>query len=341
MATAPKDAGQQAADTSTVVLTLSPHDVLIGDRLGAFWPDKAAALGRLMAEDGQNDPIKVRRNGPRAAKPWTLVAGHHRLAGAVMENLSIIYAIEVSGDETTLRRMEASENVERGSRSPIERACFVRAIADAAEKRLADQHEGLTTFQIAARGRWEAEKAKAPGVVHDDKLTELEAAHATANFAGAYGWSADVAAAIGLSERSVYMDLALHRAIVAPFPHLYRELAIHPVVGENASALREIAAVKDEGSRRRLIEALIAHPAMTVLEAKIKTGMPVAAPVQAQGASKYQKNAISNLERLSAGDQISMAAPFSAAIKPSAREALRDALTADIEKANAKAGGAS
>ena len=88
MATAPKI----SAD-ATVILSLSPDQISVGERLGAFWPDKAAALGKLMAQDGQNEPIKVRSTGPRAAKPWALVAGHHRLEGAKLEGLVLIDAI--------------------------------------------------------------------------------------------------------------------------------------------------------------------------------------------------------------------------------------------------------
>lgn len=84
-------AAKMTADISAPVLSLSPHDVLVGERLGAFWPDKAAAIGQLMAEDGQNEPIKVRANGPRAAKPWTLVAGHHRLEGAMLAGLVLTH----------------------------------------------------------------------------------------------------------------------------------------------------------------------------------------------------------------------------------------------------------
>tara|TARA_R110000868_G_scaffold230335_2_gene483459 strand:+ start:1788 stop:2786 length:999 start_codon:yes stop_codon:yes gene_type:complete len=327
MATAPKDIGQQVA----VILSLCPDDVLIGERLGAFWPDKAAALGKLMAEDGQNDPIKVRKSGPRAAKPWTLVAGLHRLEGAKIENLRIIDAIEVVGDETTLRRIEASENVERGSRSPIERACFVRAIADAAEQRLAGQHGGLSQQQIAIRARWDALKVKAAGIARDDEIAEAEGDYTADILSGVYGWEESVAESLGMTSRTIRRDLALHRAIVAPFPHLYRDLATHPVVGENASALRDIAVVRDEGVRRHVIEALIANPAMTVLQAKVKVGIRDDAAPAKSGATKYIDNASANIRRLSAEQQKSWASSFAEDIKPSALEAFRDALDARIK----------
>lgn len=326
MATAAKNA---AVDVE-VVLFLSPNDILIGDRLGAFWPDKAAALGHLMAESGQNEPIKVRSSGPRAAKPWTLVAGHHRLEGAKLAQLALIKAIEVFGDDATLRHIEASENVERGSRSPIERACFVRAIADAAEARIKDLHGDLTPEQIAIRARWDTMRAKAQGVERDDDLNEAEADHTRLNLSRVYGWREDVADALGMSLASIKRDLALHRALVAPFPTLYRALATHPTVGENASALRDIAAIKDVGNRRALIEALIETPDMTLAQAMEGLGLSKPAAPGATGATKFMNNTTSNLARLSAGDQARIAPEIVKTMKPSALLVLRAALDARI-----------
>lgn len=328
MATAAKDL-TGAADA---VLSLSPRDILVGERLGAFWPDKAAAIGRLMAEDGQNEPIKVKRAGPRAAQPWTLVAGHHRLEGAKLEGFAAIDAIEVHGDETAIRKIEASENVERGSRSPIERACFVRAIADAAEARLKDQHEGLSQQQVAIRARWDAMKAKAAGVERDDDLNSIEAEHTVANFATVYGWQESTAEALGLSKRTIRDDLALHRALVAPFPTLYRPLATHPIVGENASALRDIAAIKDVANRRALIEALVEAPNLTLAAAMEGLGLSQPASPPASGATKFMNGTTANLARLSAGDQARIAPEIVKTMKPSALLALRAALDARIEQ---------
>lgn len=325
MATAPVDARQ----AETPVLQLDPETILTGERIGLFWPDKAAALGKLMAQDGQNDPIKVRKSGPRAKQPWTLVAGLHRLEGAKMEGLRAIDAIEVFGDTEQLRAIEASENIHRRSFAPIERACFVRAIADAAEARMKGQHEGLTQQQIAIRARWEAERAKAAGVVRPDDLADAEADYTSANLASVYGWSDATAESLGLSRRAMFRDLALHRALVAPFPDLYRDLARHPIIGENASALREIAAVKDEFQRGKLIRTLISYPAATVAQAKELAG--IAAPsssAPATGATKYMNNALSNIERLSAGQQRDFIPALLKALKPSALDALVEQIAA-------------
>lgn len=66
------------------LIELSPHHVDEGARIGFLHEDKAAALGRLMAVDGQRDPIKVVANPKNPERPWRLVTGMHRLIGARM-----------------------------------------------------------------------------------------------------------------------------------------------------------------------------------------------------------------------------------------------------------------
>ena len=89
------DKGRMLQGTS--VLELFPEHVEIPERIGFLHEDKAAALGRLMAVDGQRDPIKVARNLPSKSvqacidegkKPYRLVTGMHRLTGALMEGIT-------------------------------------------------------------------------------------------------------------------------------------------------------------------------------------------------------------------------------------------------------------
>lgn len=327
MATAAKEVQQAVA----AVFQISPEDVQVDERIGLFWPDKAAALGKLMAQDGQNDPIKVRKNGARAKKPWTLVVGHHRLEGAKLEGFRAIDAIEVMGDVRQLREMEASENVHRRTFEVIERACFVRAIADAAEERLKDQHEGLSPQQIAIRARWDGLKDKAIGVERADDVAEAEADHTRLNLDRVYGWRDEVAQALGLSLSAIKRDLALHRAIIAPFPDLYGDLARHPVAS-SASALQDIASVKDEGTRRSLIEDLLSNPELTLAQAKEGLGLSASAAPAPSGATKFMNNTTSNLARLSAGDQAKIAPEIVKTMKPTALLALRAALDARIQE---------
>ncbi|KAK0332670.1 hypothetical protein LTR94_023950 [Friedmanniomyces endolithicus] len=321
---------KKVVEPTGAVMALSPNEILIGDRLGAFHPDKAQALGQLMAEDGQIVPIIVRASGPRAAAPWTLIAGHHRLEGARMVGLAVIDAIAVEAGADALQ-IEAMENAARPSRSPLERASFVRAIAEAAEARLKEQHGDLSPQQIGIRKRWDAMKAKAAHVERDDDLVDAEADYSAANFAALYGWQDATADAMGFSKRSLQADLALHRALIAPFPTLWRGLATHPTVGENASALRDIAAIGDLGDRQALIESLVATPDMTLAQAMDGLGLSKpkggAAPT---GATKFMNNTTSNLVRLSAGDQARIAPEIVKAMKPSALLALRAALDARI-----------
>lgn len=323
-------AAKKVVEPTGAVMALSPNEILIGDRLGAFHPDKAQALGQLMAEDGQIVPIIVRASGPRAAAPWTLIAGHHRLEGARMVGLAVIDAIAVEAGVDALQ-IEAMENAARPSRSPLERASFVRAIAEAAEARLKEQHGDLSPQQIGIRKRWDAMKAKAAHVERDDDLVDAEADYSAANFAALYGWQDATADAMGFSKRSLQADLALHRALIAPFPTLWRGLATHPTVGENASALRDIAAIGDLGDRQALIESLVATPDMTLAQAMDGLGLSKPAGGAAPtGATKFMNNTTSNLVRLSAGDQARIAPEIVKAMKPSALLALRAALDARI-----------
>ncbi|SER09429.1 ParB/RepB/Spo0J family partition protein [Sphingobium sp. YR768] len=244
-------AAKKVVETARTVMALSPNDILVGERLGAFWPDKAAGLGALIAQDGQIVPIVVRPSGPRARAetPWTLVAGHHRLEGVRLQGLATINAI-VADDAADLAAIEAMENM-RPNRSPIERACFVRAIADAAERRMQGQHEGLSQQQIAVRARWDAMRAKAPGVERDDDLNDAEVDHTAANFATVYGWQDATAEALGMSKRTIRDDLALYRALVAPFPGLCRRTRRAAPGADRTVAASMVLAARDGARSRR------------------------------------------------------------------------------------------
>ncbi|MGY6358118.1 hypothetical protein, partial [Citrobacter amalonaticus] len=53
-------------------------------------------------------------------------------------------------------------------------------------------------------------------------------------------------------------------------------LSRHPVVGENAKQLRDIADIKDEAERRAVIEALLDDPEPSADEAMVQAGLGVA-----------------------------------------------------------------
>lgn len=321
------------------LLELAPADVMIPERIGFLHEDKAAALGRLMAVDGQRDPIKVTRNLPSKAiadvvaegkKPWKLVTGMHRLTGALMEGITV-FAIEVSGKAEDLADLEASENLHRRPLGPIERAKFAAALVTAAQERIAREHGELDQYQLGAKARWDRVK-------HGEESAEQALQHETQDAAdkmsAAYGWQESVADALGLDQRTIRRDLTLYRLIIQPFPDLAEALAKHPVVGENGSQLKAITQVKDEGLRRKVIEALLADPEIGVKDAKIAAGLegfkPLAEPVHYQ---KYWNAIDNNWSKLGVTEKRLYLPKFVAKLTPDMKAQLRALL--DEEQADA------
>lgn len=314
------------------VFPIAPEDVHIGARIGMFWPEKAAALGALMKRDGQNDPIKVVFADDR----WNLITGLHRLQGARTLRLPWINAIEVKGSAAELRLIEASENIHRRNFGPIERALHVRAIADDAETRWSDGHEGMTPQQIGQIKRWEKERAKVEGVVRPDDAADMEAEYSGAKLAGLYGWQDDVAESLGLSTRSLKRYLFIHRQIVAPFEaDIWEELA-RSAHGENLSSLEALCRIIDIDTRRATIDLLIDNPALKVDQALAIVDEKAPQPkVRVTGDTKYMNNAGANLSRLSASGWRSFAPALAETIKPSALHEVRAAIDARIAELGA------
>lgn len=323
-------ASSEPASGDQVVLALSPDDIEVGERIGLFWPEKAEAFGARIRVDGQNDPIKVRRNGNRAEKPWRLVAGLHRLEGIRGERLPIVFAIEVFGDEHQLRAIEASENMDRRDFGPIERAMHIRAIASVHEAQFGEGFDGLSPQQVGMRRRWAA--ARDSVAVRDDEKAELEALNSEAVAAGLYGWQENAAAAAGLKARSLRNYLLIYRTIVDPLPTLAAQLA-RTRLGGNLDALLTLAKTVDFETRAKLIEAIVADPEIkSVDEARVLVGLAESKGKrdQAVGQTEYMNRAGTNLERLSSSGWREFAKPLAEKIKPSALVAVRDALNARI-----------
>lgn len=260
------------------VMILDPAHVMVPERIGFLHEDKAVALGRLMAVDGQRDPIKVVRNLPSKSveaclsegkKPWRLVTGAHRLRGAALEGMTVA-ALEVLGKAEDLVDLEASENLHRRPLGPIERAKFTAALVRAAQERLAREHGTLSHHKLGAKARWERVKAGESTV---DNVLRDETEDACATLAHAYGWEESVGEALDMSRRTIHRDLSLSRLLIEPFPELIEALSKHPVVGENASQLKAIAQVKSETARRAVIEALLADPELSADEARVLAGI--------------------------------------------------------------------
>ncbi|KTE24426.1 MULTISPECIES: ParB N-terminal domain-containing protein [unclassified Sphingopyxis] len=329
-------AAATAPYAATEVFQINPADVRVGERIGLFWPEKAAALGALIARDGQSDPIKVIFN--QLADQWQLVTGLHRLQGARGLGLQSIDAIEVKGTAAELLRMEASENLHRRDFGPLERAMFIRALADDAEARWSGDHAGLSAQQIGQVKRWERERAKAPGVVRADQAAAMESEHSAATMSGLYGWQEEVAESLGLSARSIRRSLLIHRQLIAPFEReLVDELA-RTDLGKKQAALFELADIVDEGTRRLVIDTIIGDDAgeigsvadaMIAAGAKARTEKP-----RLTGDTKHMNGAQSALSRLSVAGWKSFAPTLVEMVKPSALPVLM----AEIEARMAELG---
>lgn len=248
---------------------LSPTQVDEGDRIGFLHEDKAAALGRLMAVDGQRDPIKVVAQPKNTAQPWRLVTGMHRLIGARLEGLTV-FAIEVSGQPEDLADLEASENLHRRPLQPIERAKFTAALVEAARSRIARQHGDLTQQQIAIKARWD--RVKSGERRAEEALTE-ETGDTRSILERVYGWQESVGEALGMSRTAIHRDLEIYRLVIEPFSDRAEALSKHPVVGENSTQLRAIAQIKDQAQRGAVIDLLLADNDLSADEARIRTGI--------------------------------------------------------------------
>jgi hypothetical protein len=321
----------------TSVLELFPEHVQIPERIGFLHEDKAAALGRLMAVDGQRDPIKVTRNLPSKSieavvaegkKPWRLVTGMHRLTGAQMEGITV-FAIEVKGKPEDLADLEASENRHRRPLGLIERAKFTAALVTAAQERVARAHGNLDQYQRGAKARWDRVK-------HFEETAEAvlkdETEDACATMAQAYGWEESVMEALDMSRRTIHRDLALSRLVIEPFPDLAEALAKHPVAGNNGKQLKDLVDLKDEGIRRKVIEALLADPEIGVEDAKIAAGVGAAVPLATPVAHQKHYNAIEGAWSRLSLDQKRQFVPKLASMlnTPALKRALRDRLTQEL-----------
>ncbi|WPZ06609.1 hypothetical protein [Pelagerythrobacter marinus] len=312
---------------NAVLIQLDPTCVDEGERIGFLHEDKAAALGRLMAVDGQRDPIKVVANPKNPDKPWRLVTGMHRLIGARLEGLQV-WGIQVEGKREELADLEASENLHRRPLAPIERAKFTAALVQAAQERIAREHGELSHQRLGAKLRWQRVKS---GETRVEEALRDESEDACAKFAQAYGWEESVGEALGMSRRTIHNDLSLYRLLIEPFPDLIELLSNHPVVGENASQLKAIAAIKDEQKRREAIELLLADDELSVELARAKVGVDRPGGPAPTAEQKVLSAVIGNMARLTATQQKHHVDSFVRALKSDeVKRQLRDRLNEEL-----------
>jgi ParB family transcriptional regulator, chromosome partitioning protein len=306
---------------------LDPALVDTGNRIGFLHEDKARALGRLMAVDGQRDPIKVVAQPKNEAQPWRLVTGMHRTVGAAIEGITV-WAIEVSGKPEALADLEASENLHRRPLGPIERAKFTAALVQAAQERIAREQGGLKQQQLAIKARWD--RVKRAEMKADAALTE-EVTDTCDKLTHVYGWEESVGEALGMSRRSIHRDLELFRLIIEPFAEQVELLSRHPVVGENASQLKLIAQVRDQNLRGKVIAMLLADPELSADEARVRIGVDAPDGRAPSQEEKALSAVVGNLGRLSAAQQKQNLPMLVSGLKTSeVKRQLRDLLNKEL-----------
>ena len=296
------------------LLQLAPSDIHIPTRLGLYFPDKAAALGRLMAIHGQRTPITVRKSAKGIDQPWTLVVGMHRLNGAIIEDLPFVFALErIGGSDADAKDEEASENLDRRDQPPLERAIFIYATCEAARLRISAIHGTDNPKVIGGRARqksagdtmspagWDQVKA---GEMRPEQALQQEADDTSDTMSRVYGWVESVAEAFGRGKRTIYRALKLHKMLIEPFPELIQALSDHPVVGDNEKQLLELAGLESLADRRAAIEAILANPELSADEARVLIGAdrggPAATPVAHQ---KFYNQIVGGWGRLGKTEQ--------------------------------------
>lgn len=308
------------------VFSLDPSEVETGTRIGFLHVDKATALGRLIAVDGQRDAIKVVKNRKGAERPWRLITGMHRLHGCELEGISV-WAIEVTGKAEDLADLEASENLHRRPLGPIERAKFTAALVQVAQDRIAREHGNLKQQQMAVRARWERVKA---GETRADDALKDEVSDTCGKLQHVYGWEQSVGDALGMERSAIYRDMRLFRLLIEPFPDLIEPLARHPIVGENGAQLKAISDVKDEGARRAVIEQLLADPELNADDARINAGVDRPAGPAPMPYQKFYDQITGGWSRLGKGERERFLPQIAAMLTPALKARLRDLLVEEL-----------
>lgn len=241
----------------SAVLFLDPNTIDPDQegRIGLFYPEKAEALGVLMAEHGQKTPIQVISPLTDGPYKWKLVSGLHRLRACLANGVDVqaIALPMMSASDGDADFAQASENLHRRELEPLERAMFIRAMVDIVRAKVLKEYGVDSQHQLAG-------KARAARVQYSDAEKADEASKAASdNLSRAYGWNDQVAEASGFGKRDIQRSMRIYRCIVEENRDLmdaFKDLD----VAKSADALLKIAALKDAGVRRKVIETLIGGP---------------------------------------------------------------------------------
>jgi hypothetical protein len=160
------------------------------DRLRALKPEQAAAIGEAIKADRQYDAISVARLPGKSR--YVLVDGLHRLEGCRAVGLAEIEARVVSADRDSRRRQEVLSAWARADHDAFDKAAQVAAMADL---------------------------AKVPEEADDEET-------ASAMIALTAGWDEIACEALGLSRRSLFNYLKIHRFYTPEQKAILRERGV-------------------------------------------------------------------------------------------------------------------
>lgn len=161
------------------------------DRLRTLKQDQAYAIGYAIQADGQYDPIAVARLPGKTT--YVLVDGLHRLVGSRAVGLTEVDARVVDADRNSRIRQEVLSAWARADHDAFDRAAQVAAMAELA------QEAGVEIVGEAT---------------------------ASATIALAVGWDVQAYEALGISRRSLFNYLKIHRFYRDEQKALLRERAM-------------------------------------------------------------------------------------------------------------------
>lgn len=205
------------------MIAIADIEVDEDNRLRRIDPSFAQAIAASMRIDGQLQPIDVcRMINQKGGKPYRLVFGGHRIAGATINGDTHIRAVVRSANALERKSREIAENFFKASLSPLDEARFIAELIANEKARL-----GIAPDEDGRSLNADVRSKKAKQKQLDDDLCIVHKS---------LGLQETVAARLGLTQATVSRHLTvngLERSIV----DRVRGLAI----ADNASALRKLA----------------------------------------------------------------------------------------------------
>jgi hypothetical protein len=156
------------------------------------------------------------------------------------------------GSDQDFARLQASQKLDRRELSVLERAMYVAAVAEAAQRRLLAQHGGITQQALAGKAvqrgpTWTALPMTKARRVAAMKWRQSMPRRRCSGGARRGLWLARAGRdACGLSLTALKRALTIHRCLVVPHRALIEAIKEHPA-SNNQSLLLKIAGMAEPG----------------------------------------------------------------------------------------------